>query len=170
MSRRSMTDAGVQFLSGAMDPPAEETVTLARTGSDPGAIAEVRAEEDSSVRRRGVDDGASTTGRRRRERRRRLRRRRLDAPREVLTPWVVCSRSFRSIRRRAACSSWARWRSVRPVLPLPRMSLGIHSSSPRGARRAQRARRSFCETSDHLPSFARTPNGARSPGRLRRRV
>ena len=53
-----MRDAGVQkFLSEAMDPPAEETVTLAMDRLKTlGAIAEVRAEEDENADENGFDE------------------------------------------------------------------------------------------------------------------
>ena len=143
----SMTDAGVQkFLSEAMDPPAEETVTLAMDRLKTlGAIAEVRAEEDGSVDD-GVDaddDGVSDDSSAGPP----------AAPREVLTP---LGRLLSQLPLDPATGRMlimgAVARCLDPVLTAAAcMSSRDPFIVPTGMRdEAQRARRSFCETSDHL--------------------
>ena len=151
----SMTDAGVQkFLSEAMDPPAEETVTLAMDRLKTlGAIAEVRAEEDESVDDERRRRERRRRERRRRQRRRRLRRRRLGRSREVLTP---LGRLLSQLPLDPATGRMLIMGAVAQCLDPVLTAAACMSSRdpfivPTGMRdEAQRARRSFCETSDHL--------------------
>ena len=139
----SMTDAGVQkFLSEAMDPPAEETVTLAMDRLKTlGAIAEVRADEDENADENGFsasNDVSSSS----------------SAPaREVLTP---LGRLLSQLPLDPATGRMLIMGAVAQCLDPVLTAAACMSSRdpfivPTGMRdEAQRARRSFCETSDHL--------------------
>ena len=131
-----------------------------------GAIAEVRAEEDERRRR---------PRRRRRRRFQRLVRRPPAAPREVLTP---LGRLLSQLPLDPATGRMLIMGAVAQCLDPVLTAAACMSSRdpfivPTGMRdEAQRARRSFCETSDHLAvlrAYARSARGHRR-GRLRRRV
>jgi HrpA-like RNA helicase len=125
----SMTNSGVQaFLAEAMDPPAEETVTLAMDRLKTlGAIAEVDGAILERARRRADAEEAGETVTRVSSMLTWLSdpiRRPTPSPRvskRFSCPSVACSRSFRSIPRRVACSSWESPRNAWiPCSPPPR--------------------------------------------------
>ena len=140
-----------------MDPPAEETVTPPWTGSDLGAIAEVqrrrterrrrerrRRADDGSVDDGSVDDGSVDDG---------FDVAASDAPREVLTP---LGRLLSQLPLDPATGRMLIMGAVAQCLDPVLTAAACMSSRdpfivPTGMRdEAQRARRSFCETSDHL--------------------